>query len=140
MKVMVLVKSTPESEVGAMLSTEEFAEMGAYNEALVKAGIILAGEGLHLSAKGVRIYFDGKDRKTVDGPFTEAKELVAGFWIWQVKSMEEAIEWAKRCPGQEGELELRPVFEIEDLGEGFTPELREQDERLRAQSQTNTTL
>ena len=114
-----------------MPSTEILAEMGQYNEELVKAGVMLAGEGLHPSAKGVRIYFDGKQRNVVDGPFTEAKELIAGFWMWQVKSMAEAVEWARRSPFQDGQLELRPVFEADDFGEEFTPELRAQEDRLR---------
>lgn len=130
---MVFVKASNESEAGVMPTTEEFAEMGAFNEELVKAGVMLAGEGLHPSSKGVRIYFDGKERKVVDGPFTEAKELVAGFWMWQVKSMDEAIEWAKRSPFREGQLELRPVFEADDFGDALTPELREQEQRLREQ-------
>jgi len=134
MRVMVLVKASKESEAGVMPSTEELTEMGQYNEELVKAGMMLAGEGLHASAKGARIYYAGDKRTVVDGPFTEAKELVAGYWVWQVKSMEEAIEWAKRSPFQEGEVEIRPVFEAEDFGAEFTPELREQEERLRAQS------
>ena len=133
MRVMVFVKANEKSEANVMPSTEELAEMGAFNEELVKAGVILAGEGLHPSSRGVRIYFNGKERSLVDGPFTEAKELVAGFWIWQVKSMDEAIEWAKRSPFQEGELELRPIFEADDFGEAFTPELRAQEDRLRAQ-------
>jgi hypothetical protein len=137
MKVMVMVKANPESEAGVMPSTEILAEMGAYNEELVKAGVMLAGEGLHPSSKGVRIYFSGKERNVVDGPFTEAKELIAGFWIWQVTSMAEAIEWAKRSPFQEGQLELRPVFEADDFGEEFTPELRAQEDRLREQIEAN---
>jgi len=135
MKVVVFVKATAESEAGVMPSAELLTAMGNYNEALVKAGIMLAGEGLHPSSKGARIKFSGKNRTVVDGPFTEAKELVAGFWIWQVKSMDEALEWAKRCPNpMEGEsvLELRPVFEAEDFGEAFTPELQAQEERMRA--------
>lgn len=137
MRVMVFVKANNETEAGVMPTTEELAEMGVYNEALVKAGVMLAGEGLHPSSKGVRIYFDGKQRNVVDGPFTEAKEMIAGFWIWQVKSMEEAVEWAKRSPFQEGQLELRPVFEADDFGDELTPELREQEARLRAQSEAN---
>jgi len=133
MKVMVIVKANEATEAGVMPTTEELAEMGVYNEELVKAGIMLAGEGLHPSSKGVRIYFEGQERKVVDGPFTEAKELIAGFWIWQVKSIEEAVEWARRSPFQEGQLELRPVFDAEDFGEAFTPELREQEDRLREQ-------
>jgi hypothetical protein len=138
MRVLVFVKANQESETGVMPSTEELAEMGVYNEELVKAGVMLAGEGLHPSSRGVRIYFDGQERKIVDGPFTEAKELVAGFWIWQVKSMEEAVEWAKRSPFQAGQLELRPVFEADDFGEALTPELREQEERLRGQLGSST--
>ena len=134
---MAIVKANEQSEANVMPSTEELAEMGAFNEELVKAGVMLAGEGIHPSSKGVRVYYNGKERKVVDGPFTEAKELVAGFWIWQVKSMDEAIEWAKRSPFQEGELELRPVFEADDFGEAFTPELREQEDRLRAQTETS---
>ena len=133
MRVMVFVKASPESEAGVMPSEEGLTEMGQYNEELVKAGVMLAGEGLHPSSKGVRVYFSGKERTVVDGPFTEAKELIAGFWIWQVKSMEEAVEWVKRSPFQEGELELRPVFEAEDFGEEFTPELRALEDRLRAE-------
>ena len=138
MRVMVLVKANPESEAGAMPSEEILAEMGQYNEELVKAGVMLAGEGLHPSEKGVRVYFSGKERKIVDGPFTEAKELIAGFWLWQVKSMEEAVEWIKRSPFQDGQVELRPVFEADDFGEEFTPELREQEDRLRAQVEAQT--
>jgi hypothetical protein len=133
MKVMVFVKANAESEAGAMPSTEILAEMGEYNEALVKAGVLLAGEGLHPSSKGVRVYFSGKERNVVDGPFTETKELIAGFWMWQVKSMEEAIEWIKRSPFQDGQVEVRPVFEADDFGEALTPELREQEDRLRSQ-------
>lgn len=137
MRVMVFVKANSETEAGVMPTTEELAEMGVFNEELVKAGVMLAGEGLHPTSKGVRIYFDGKQRNVVDGPFTETKELIAGFWIWQVKSMEEAIEWARRSPFQEGQLELRPVFEEEDFGDELTPELREQEARLRAQTAAN---
>jgi hypothetical protein len=135
MRVIVFVKATEASEAGVMPSTEELTEMGAFNEELVNAGVMLAGEGLHPTARGVRIYYNGKDRKVVDGPFTEAKEVVAGFWIWQVKSMDEAIEWAKRSPFQEGQLELRPVFEDDDFGDAMTPELREQEERMRRQTE-----
>jgi hypothetical protein len=131
---MVLVKANEESEAGVMPSTDILAAMGEYNEELVKAGVMLAGEGLHPSSKGVRIYFSGDQRKVVDGPFTEAKELIAGFWIWQVKSMAEAVEWVKRSPFQDGQLELRQVFEMEDFGAELTPDLREQEERLRAQT------
>ncbi|MEZ4864920.1 MAG: YciI family protein [Caldilineaceae bacterium] len=137
MRVMVFVKANNETEAGVMPTTEELAEMGLFNEELVKAGVMLAGEGLHPTSKGVRIYFDGKQRNVMDGPFTEAKEVVAGFWMWQVKSMEEAVEWAKRSPFQAGQLELRPVFEAEDFGDQLTPELRERDARLRAQSEAN---
>jgi hypothetical protein len=136
MRVMVQVKANEETEAGVPPSTDMLSEMGAYNEELVKAGIMLAGEGLHPSSKGVRIRFSGDQRSVVDGPFTETKELVAGYWLWQVRDMDEAIEWAKRCPnptGAEGVLELRPVFEAEDFGDNLTPELREQEERLRSQ-------
>jgi len=136
MRVMVLVKANAETEAGVMPSEELLAAMGRYNEELVKAGVMLAGEGLHPSSKGARIKFSGDKRTVVDGPFTEAKELIAGFWLWQVGSMEEAIEWAKRCPnptGGESELEIRQVFEADDFGAEFTPELREREERLRAQ-------
>jgi hypothetical protein len=135
MRVIVFVKATEASEAGVMPSTEELTEMGAFNEELVNAGVMLAGEGLHPTARGVRIYYNGKERKVVDGPFSEAKEVVAGFWIWQVKSMDEAIEWAKRSPFQEGQLELRPVFEDDDFGDAMTPELREQEERMRRQTE-----
>jgi len=134
MRVMVMVKANEDSETGALPSTEMLTEMGKYNEELVKAGIMLAGEGLHPSSRGVRVRFSGAKRTVVDGPFTETKELVAGFWIWQVKSKEEAIEWLKRCPNPmpgDSEIELRQIFEAEDFGEALTPELREQDERLR---------
>lgn len=135
MKVMVIVKATKNSEAGLMPSEKLLTEMGAYNEELVKAGIMLAGEGLHPSVKGKRVVFSGSQRKVLDGPFAETKELIAGYWIWQVRSMEEAVEWARRCPepmpGEEGQLELRPVFEAEDFGAEFTPELRAQEERLR---------
>jgi len=133
---MVLVKASKESEAGVMPSQEMLTEMGTYNEELVKAGIMLGGEGLHPSSKAARIRFAGKKRTVIDGPFTETKELVAGYWVWQVRSMDEAIEWAKRCPnptGEESELEIRPVFEAADFGAEFTPELRAQEERQRAQ-------
>jgi hypothetical protein len=133
MRFMVLVKATPESEAGEMPSKEMLAEMGKYNEELAKAGVMLAGEGLHPSSKGARVRFSGSERTVIDGPFTETKELIAGFWLWQVKSKEEAIEWLKRAPFKEGEVELRQVFEADDFGEEFTPELREQEERIRAQ-------
>jgi hypothetical protein len=135
MRVMVLVKANEESESGALPSTELLAAMGRYNEELVKAGIMLDGEGLHPSSKGARIQFSGDQRSVIDGPFAETKELIAGYWIWQVRDMDEAIEWAKRCPnptGVESVLELRPVFEAEDFGDNLTPELREQEDRLRA--------
>ena len=136
MKVMVIVKADPNTEEGALPDTEMLTAMGNYNDELVKAGIMLAGEGLHPSSKGKKVLFSGDKRSVVDGPFSEAKELIAGFWIWQVRSMDEAVEWAKRCPnptGVESELELRPVFAAEDFGEAYTPELREQEERQRAQ-------
>ena len=135
MKVMVIVKANKDTEAGVMPSEQLLAEMGNYNEELVKAGIMLAGEGLHPTSKGARIKFSGNNRTVIDGPFAETKELIAGFWMWRVKSLQEAIEWAKRCPnptGEESVLEIRPVFEAEDFGEEFTPELREQEERLRA--------
>jgi hypothetical protein len=135
MKVMVMVKATSDSEAGVMPSEAMLTEMGQFNEALVKAGIMLAGEGLHPSSKGVRVRFSGADRSTTDGPFTETKELIAGYWIWQVASMEEAIDWVKRCPNPmpgESEIEIRPIFAAEDFGEPFTPELREQENRIRA--------
>jgi hypothetical protein len=136
MRVMVMVKANEDSEAGVMPSTELLTQMGAYNEELVKAGIMLDGEGLHPSSRGVRIQFSGDDRSVVDGPFAETKELIAGYWVWQVRDMDEAIEWAKRCPNpMEGEsvLEIRPVFEAEDFGDEFTPELREQEDRLRSE-------
>jgi hypothetical protein len=133
---MVIVKASKESEAGIMPSTELLAAMGNYNEELVKAGIMLAGEGLHPSSKGKRVKFTGKQPKVTDGPFTETKELIAGFWIWKVKSMAEAVEWLKRCPMEVGaEVEIRPVFEAEDFGEAFTPELRAQEERVWAEAQ-----
>jgi hypothetical protein len=134
MRFMVIVKASPESEAGQMPDEQILTEMGKFNEELVKAGVMLAGEGLHPSSKGARIRFNGKDRTVIDGPFAETKELIAGFWIIQVKSREEAIEWMKRCPNPmpgESELEIRQVFEAEDFGAEFTPELREQEERLR---------
>ena len=135
MRVMVLVKASEQSEAGVMPSEEELTEMGKFNEELANARILLAGEGLHPTSKGVRVEFP--DRKAVDGPFTEAKELFAGYWLLQVRSMDEAIEWIKRAPFQEGDVEIRPVFEADDFGEAFTPELREQEARLRAQSAGN---
>lgn len=137
MKVMVLVKATPDSETGVMPSEQLLADMGNYNEELVKAGILLAAEGLHPSSKGARVQFSGTNRTVTDGPFTETKELVAGFWIWQVKSVEDAIAWVKRCPNPmpgESEIEIRPIFTADDFGETLTPELREQEERLRAEA------
>lgn len=137
MRVMVMVKATKDSEAGIMPSEELLTAMGNYNEELVKAGVMLAGEGLHPSSKGYRVVFNGDKRTVIDGPFTETKELVAGFWLWQVKSMEEAIEWVKRCPNPmptESEIEIRRVFEIEDFGAEFTPELREQEERIMAEA------
>jgi hypothetical protein len=134
MRCMVVVKANEDSEAGVMPSRQSLAEMGRYNEELVKAGVMLAGEGLHPSSKGVRVKFSGRQRSVIDGPFAETRELIAGFWLWQVKSMEEAVEWLKRAPFDGGtEVELRPVFEAEDFGAEFTPELREQEERLRAQ-------
>jgi len=133
---MVMVKATKDSEAGIMPSEQLLAEMGKYNEELVKAGIMLAGEGLHPSSKGARVRFSGKQRTVIDGPFAETKELVAGYWLWQVKSLAEAIEWVKRCPNPmpgDSEIEIRQVFEAEDFGAEFTPELREQEERLREQ-------
>lgn len=131
MKVMVLVKASPASEAGEMLGTELLTEMGRFNEALVKAGILLAGEGLHPSSRGARVRFDGRQRTVIDGPFGETRELVAGFWLWQVRNLDEAIEWIKRAPFDGGaEIELRPVFEADDFGDALTPELREQEARL----------
>jgi len=135
---MILVKASKESEAGVMPSEQLLTEMGKFNEELVKAGVMLAGEGLHPSSKGARVRFSGGKRTVIDGPFAETKELIAGFWLWQVKSKEEAIEWVKRCPNphnEETEVEIRQVFEAEDFGAELTPELREQEERLRAQSE-----
>jgi len=133
MRFMVIVKADKDSEAGVLPSHELLAEMGRFNEELVKAGVMLAGEGLQASSKGARVRFSGKNRTVIDGPFAETKELVAGFWLWQVRSKEEAIEWLKRAPFQTGEVEIRQVFEAEDFGEEFTPDLREQEERLREQ-------
>ena len=137
MRVMVIVKATRNSEAGRMPSAELLAEMGEFNEALVKAGVMLAGDGLHPSSKGKRVRFSGGKKIVIDGPFAETKELIAGYWIWRVKSMEEALEWMRRCPdpmpGEESEIEIRPVFEAEDFGTELTPELRAQEERLRAE-------
>lgn len=141
MKVVVLIKADKNSEAGVMPSTELLAEMGKFNEELVNAGVMLAGEGLHPTSKGARVLFSGSERTVIDGPFTESKELIAGFWIWQVKSMQDAIDWVKRCPnpmGEQSEIEIRQVFEAEDFGEAFTPELREQEERLRKQLDGST--
>ena len=140
MRFMVLVKANEQSEAGIMPSEELLAAMGRYNEELVKAGVMLAGEGLHPSSKGARVKFSGEKRTVVDGPFAETKELIAGFWLIQVKSKEEAIEWVKRIPnmpGEESEVEIRQVFEEEDFGDELTPELREQERRLRAQVEAN---
>jgi hypothetical protein len=140
MRVMVLIKATEESEAGVMPSQELLTQMGNFNEELVKAGVMLAGDGLHPSSKGVRVAFSGSERKLIDGPFAETKELLAGYWVWQVKSLDEAIEWVKRIPnpdGTDGEVEIRPVFEPEDFGDSFTPELREQEARLREQAEAN---
>jgi hypothetical protein len=137
MRVMVIVKATKNSEAGVMPSEKLLADMGKFNEELVKAGVMQAGEGLHPSSKGKRVRFSGGKKTVIDGPFSETKELVAGFWMWQVKSMEEALEWVRRCPdpmpGEESEIEIRPVFEAEDFGAEFTPELRAQEERLRTE-------
>ena len=137
MRFIVMVKASPDSEKGILPTQQELAEMGKFNDELVKAGVMLAGEGLQPSSKGLRISYEGNKRTVRDGPFTESKELVAGFWIWQVKNKAEAVEWAKRIPFQEGEVEIRQVFEAEDFGEAFTPELREQEERQRAVIEKN---
>jgi hypothetical protein len=139
-RFMVIVKATDESEAGVMPSEELLTAMGRYNEELVKAGVMLAGEGLHPSSKGARVAFSGTDRKVIDGPFAETKELIAGYWIIQTKSLDEAIEWVKRCPNPmegESQIEIRQVFEAEEFGDEFTPELREQEERIRAQAAEN---
>ena len=136
MRVMVIVKATAESEAGEMPSTELLAAMGAYNEELVKAGIMQGGDGLKPSSAGKRVHFSGASRTVIDGPFSETKELIAGFWLWNVKSMDEAVEWVKRCPNpmmSDSDIEIRPFFEAEDFGAEFTPELREQEEKLRAE-------
>jgi hypothetical protein len=136
MRFMIIVKATKDSEAGVMPSEQLLAEMGKFNEELVKAGVMLAGEGLHPSSKGARVRFSGRERTVIDGPFAETKELIAGFWLWQVQSLQEAIDWVKRCPnpgGEESEIEIRQVFEAEDFGPALTPELRAQEERLRAQ-------
>jgi hypothetical protein len=140
MKVMVLVKASADSEAGVMPGEQLLAEMGKYNEELARAGILLAGEGLHPSSKGVRVRFSGADRVVTDGPFAETKELLAGFWLWRVKSMDEAIEWVKRCPNpmeEDSEIEIRQVFEAEDFGDEMTPEMREHGERLRDEAAAN---
>ena len=140
MRVMVIVKASKSSESGALPDQKLLADMGKFNEELVKAGVMLAGEGLHPTSKGKRVRFSGSKRTVIDGPFTETKELIAGFWLWQVRSMEEAVEWLKRCPNphkEDSEIEIRPVFEAEDFGAEFTPELREQEERIRAQAEKN---
>jgi hypothetical protein len=138
MKVMVLVKSTKATEAGVLPTTQQFADMGAFNEKLAKAGVLLAGEGLKPTAKGARVRFSGSKRLVIDGPFAETKELLAGFWLWQVSSLQEAIEWLKQCPNphnEETEVEIRPLYEAADFGEAFTPELREREQRLRAHCQ-----
>ena len=136
MRVLVIVKANEQSEAGVMPSTELLEAMGRYNEELVKAGIMLAGEGLHPSSRGARVHFDGASRTVTDGPFAETKELVAGYWLWQVRSLDEAVEWVKRCPNPHdgpSDIEIRPVFEAEDFGEAFTPDQREREARLRQQ-------
>jgi len=140
MRVMVLIKATEQSEAGEMPSQELLEQMTEFNEDLVRAGVMLAGDGLHPSSKGVRVEFSGRERKVIDGPFAETKELLAGYWLWQVKSLDEAIEWTKRIPnptGEHGVVEIRPVFEADDFGEEFTPELREREAQLRAQAETS---
>jgi hypothetical protein len=141
MRVMVLIKANEQSEAGELPGQELLEEMTAYNEELVKAGVMLGGDGLHPSSKGVRVEFSGSERKVIDGPFAETKELLAGYWVWQVKSMEEAIEWVKRIPNPEGEhsvVEIRPVFEAEDFGEELTPELREREREIERQLRAQT--
>jgi len=136
MRFMIMIKANAESEAGVMPSEQLLSEMGKFNEELVKAGVMLAGEGLHPSSKGARVKFSGSQRRVIDGPFTETKEMIAGFWLWQVKSLAEAIEWVKRCPNPfdgESEIEIRQVFEADDFGAEFTPELRAQEEKLRAE-------
>jgi hypothetical protein len=138
MRVMVMIKATERSEAGELPSQELLTQMTEFNEELVKAGVMLAGDGLHPSSKGARVAFSGSERKVIDGPFAETKELLAGYWLWQVRSLEEAIEWAKRIPNPEateGEVELRPVFEPDDFGEALTPELREKEERMRRETE-----
>ena len=142
MRVMVIIKATKNSEAGIMPGEELLTEMGKFNEQLVKAGVMLAGDGLHPSSRGKRVRFSGGSKTVIDGPFAETKELIAGFWIWQVKSLDEAVEWVRRCPspmpGEESEIEIRPVFEAEDFGPELTPELRAQEERLRAEIEKKT--
>ena len=141
MRVMVIVKASPESESGQQPDMKILTEMGKFNEELVKAGVMLAGEGLHASARGKRVRFSGSRRTVVDGPFAETKELIAGYWMWKVSSMEEAVEWVKKCPNphnSDSEIEIRQVFETEDFGDAMTPELREQEDRLREQAAANT--
>jgi hypothetical protein len=143
MRVMVLIKANADTEAGVMPTEQELTAMSNYNEQLAKAGVMLGGEGLHPSSKGARVKFSGDRRTVVDGPFTEAKELVAGFWLWQVRSMDEAIEWVKRCPnptGVESEIEIRQVFDSDDFGEAMTPALKEQEERIRAETAKKTDL
>lgn len=138
MRFMVMVKATRDSEAGVLPTQEEFAAMGAFNEQLVKAGVMEAGEGLHPSSRGVRVAFSGKDRRVIDGPFAETKELVAGFWIWKCASLQEAIDWVKKCPNPmrtDSEIEIRQIYSAEDFGDALTPELREQEERLRSEIQ-----
>ena len=139
-RFMVIVKASKDSEAGVMPSEQLLTEMGKYNEELVKAGVMLAGEGLHPSSKGVRVHFSGQNRSVIDGPFAETKELIAGFWLFQCRSLEECIEWVKRCPNpmnEDSDIEIRQVFEAEDFGAEFTPELREQEERIREQAEKN---
>jgi hypothetical protein len=142
MRVMVIIKANKDSEAGVLPDEKLLTEMGKFNEELVKAGVMLAGEGLHPSSKGKRVRFSGVKRTVIDGPFAETKELIAGFWLWKVKSMEDAVEWVKRCPNpfpeKESEVEIRQIFEAEDFGAEFTPELREQEDRLRAQIEKQT--
>lgn len=137
MRVMVIVKASKDSEAGVLPTEQQLADMTKYNEELVKAGVMLAGEGLHASAKGVRVKFSGDTRTVIDGPFAETKELVAGFWLWQVRSMDEAIEWLKRAPFESDEVEIRPVAEAEDFGENFTPELRAREAKLMEAAKRN---
>ena len=140
MKVMVIVKASKASEAGEMPSTELLTDMGNFNEELVKAGVMLAGEGLHPTSKGKRVRFSGKNRTVIDGPFTESKEVIAGYWLWKVKDMDEALDWVKRCPNphmEDSEIEIRPVFEMEDFGDAMTPELRAQEEKLMSEARKN---